>query len=96
MLKVQGVLASVVDDNYTNKNTGELVPQNILVFMPSEGETETTKVTLDKKQLAAGAGAAWKNLIGKPVSVAVRIFDFKNGGYKILALHDAKPLQAQA
>ncbi len=92
MLVVNGVLGSVVDDSYTNKNSGELVPQTTLVFFPSDGETETTKVSLDKHQLGSGAGAAWKELIGKKVSAAVRIFDFKNGGYKILASGNGLPL----
>lgn len=92
MLIAKGEVRRVIDDSYVNKNTGEQVIQQCLIIEPDDGK-DNLEITLNSHQVKSGAASQWQVLKGKQSAIKVRILSFKNGGYKLIALDDAKPLQ---
>lgn len=93
-LTVTGTVHSVVDDSYINKD-GNNVPQQMILFLPEEGQKDMTQVSLNRQQCANGAVQQWLGLQSKKARVSVYVVSFRNGGYKLCASGDGMPITNQ-
>lgn len=91
MLIAKGEVRRVIDDSYINRNTGEQVSQQCLIIEPEEGK-ENLEISLSSAHVRSGVAAQWEAMKGKQSAIKVRILSFKNGGYKLVAIGDAKPM----
>ena len=62
MLTISGELRKVLPDEYTDRKTGEIHTQAILVIEPSLGR-QNYEVKLSRKHCKDGAATQWKKLI---------------------------------
>ncbi|MDH5395136.1 MAG: hypothetical protein OEW97_02605 [Gammaproteobacteria bacterium] len=92
MITLTGEVRKVEKADYTNKKTGEITPQSILIMEPLRGRSNY-EIYLNEKQISGGAVAHWEKLKGKQASIPVHLFvnyDYKF--HKFNAYGDGLPL----
>lgn len=91
MLVIVGELRKVEHEEYTNKRTGQVDRQAILVIEPRHGR-DNFQVYLSSKQRENGL-ADWQQLRGKQVQVPVNLYvSFEHKFFKYNLLGAGKPL----
>lgn len=94
MLTITGEVRKVLDHGYTDKRTGEIVPQAKLVLEPPHG-AQNYEVFLTAKQVKNGVRANWEALVGKPAAIAVSLYvnhDYRF--HKFTATGSGEPLKS--
>ena len=95
MITVTGEVRKVYSSDYTNKKTGEIVSQSIVILEPKVGR-DNHEIFLNSKQISKGAVDAWKQLKGKQASVDVSLFvNYPFKFYKFTAESDGLPKPAK-
>lgn len=91
MILIVGELRKIEMEEYTNKKTGELGKQGVLVIEPKLGR-KNIEVFLTNQQVQKGMHD-WQKLRGKTVSVPVTLFISKQYSFHKFNLQGAgKPL----
>lgn len=94
MMTVTGILMRVQPDNYT-KDGKTIVQCNAVVFPDDPNARENYNVQYGNSFYEEpGFESKLKELEGKRVHIPVRIFSFKNGGFKLNAVELARAAQA--
>ena len=97
MLTITGEVRKVLETSYyTDKRTGELIPQAVIIIEP-DAQRQNYEVNLKRSQLKPKTLERWRSLKGQIVSVPVSLFvSYKHQFYKFNALGSGEPIQPNA
>lgn len=73
MLTITGEVRKVLDDAYTDKKSGEVHPQAIVVIEPKT-QAQNYEIQLTRAQCKAGARSHWEKLIGQQATIEVTLY----------------------
>ena len=85
MITITGEVRKVESNNYTNKKTGEVFNQSIVILEPKVGRNNF-EIFLSSKQISKGAIEKWQALKGQQATANVSLFvNYKFEFYKFTA-----------
>lgn len=86
----------MLETSYTNKRTGELIPQAVVIIEP-DTERQNYEVSLKRSQIKPKTLEHWRSLKGQSVSVSMTLFvSYEHQFYKFNAQGSGEPILANA
>lgn len=80
MLTITGEVRKVLDEPYTDRRTGELIPQALIIIEPPSGR-QNYEVFLSRSQIKPDILNTWRKLRGKIVRIEVALYVSHEHGF---------------